>query len=92
MRLTTTRIVVLRRINHLTVSPSGEDLGMRNDLTDLPRDAALTSWFEPCHSFLADQPGSPVCAGCGWLDGEHAPAANVRRLPRRTTLPRRLAS
>jgi hypothetical protein len=84
--------VVLRRMDHLTVSPLGEDPGMRNDTTDLPGDPMLTSRFEPCHAFLADLPGSPVCAGCGWLDGEHTARANVHRLPRRAAPPRRLAS
>jgi len=67
---------------------------MLNQLTDLPGEIELTGRFEPCHAFLRDIPGSPVCAGCGWLDTEHTSGANVRRLPRRgrTTPRRRLAS
>jgi hypothetical protein len=95
MRLTTTQIVVLRRIAHLGVSRWGEDLGMLNlldDVTDLPADRALAGRFEPCHALLRDHAGSPVCGDCGWLDGEHTAGANVRRLPRRTNAARRLAS
>ena len=44
---------------------------MRNDTIDLP----LNTRFEACHSFEGEQPGSPVCAGCGWLDAEHAAGA-----------------
>ena len=32
----------------------------------------VNSRWEPCPAFSAAGPGSPVCAGCGWLDGEHS--------------------
>jgi hypothetical protein len=49
----------------------------------------LSATFEACAAFDDAGDGSPVCAACGWLEGEHEPeAAEVRALPTRT-LPRR---
>jgi hypothetical protein len=51
--------------------------------------------WEACGGFSPDSDGSPVCADCGWLAGEHTPGANVRRLPTavpKARRPRRLAS
>jgi hypothetical protein len=61
-------------------------------------DAPVSAAFEACAAFSAPGDGSPVCASCGWLDAEHAPAvAVVRSLPRRPEnrairTPKRLAS
>ena len=56
----------------------------------------VSTTFEACAAFDDAGDGSPVCAACGWLEGEHEPeAAEVRALPTRM-LPRptstRLAS
>jgi hypothetical protein len=46
------------------------------DVNDL-----VSASFEPCTSF-ASADTTPVCAACGWLDGEHEPAiAEVLSLP-----------
>jgi hypothetical protein len=51
--------------------------------------------FEACVEFSALDHGSPVCAGCGWLEAEHDHGiAEVRALPARRAAraPKRLAS
>jgi hypothetical protein len=40
--------------------------------TDL---AAPDVAFEACHAFDPDLAEPAICAGCGWLDDEHAPPA-----------------
>ena len=55
----------------------------------------VSGTFEACAEFSDPGDGSPVCAGCGWLEAEHDHGiAEVRSLPtRRTTrTPKRLAS
>ena len=56
----------------------------------------VSARFEACAAFDDAGDGSPVCAACGWLEGEHEPeAAEVRALPTRTRprrTPTRLAS
>jgi len=56
----------------------------------------VSSLFEACGAFATSPEGTPVCAGCGWLEAEHAPEiAEVRSLPARQRAPaspRRLAS
>jgi hypothetical protein len=37
----------------------------------IDRNDLVSASYEPCASF-APADGSPICARCGWLDGEHA--------------------
>ncbi len=59
-------------------------------------DTLVSTTFEACAEFGAGTDGSPVCAGCGWLEAEHeAPDADVHTLPARrpaVRTPKRLAS
>ena len=51
--------------------------------------------FQACVEFSGSGDGSPVCAGCGWLEAEHDHGvAEVRTLPapRVARPPKRLAS
>ena len=67
---------------------------LTTDLTNTDAGLAVGRW-EQCGAFAADGPGSPVCAGCGWLRDDHAESAVIRRLPtrvRRSAQTRRLAS
>jgi hypothetical protein len=53
--------------------------------------------LEPCAELRLDHDAAwPVCAACGWLEDEHAPAgpggAVVTELPRRAPWPERKAS
>ncbi|MDQ1386271.1 MAG: hypothetical protein QOG65_3650 [Actinomycetota bacterium] len=70
----------------------------RNELIDEQEEELVHTAFEACVAFFGAGAGSPVCASCGWLDTEHAPAvAVVRSLPHRVgnrslRTPRRLAS
>ena len=58
----------------------------------------VSASFEACAAFAAMGDGSPVCAGCGWLEAEHDhDLAEVRSLPtrerrRQPRAPKRLAS
>ncbi|HEV7524517.1 MAG TPA: hypothetical protein VGP92_06100 [Acidimicrobiia bacterium] len=58
----------------------------------------MSGTFEACAEFGGPGDGSPVCAGCGWLETEHDHGgAEVRALPVRRAkhsgaAPRRLAS
>ncbi len=56
----------------------------------------VSTTFEACADFGATADGSPVCAECGWLEGEHqTPDAEVHTLPARrkaVRAPKRLAS
>jgi hypothetical protein len=61
-------------------------------LNDTINEVPVASRWEPCGNFSADHSSSPVCAACGWLDGEHGPGATVHQLPNRVTPARRLAS
>jgi hypothetical protein len=68
------------------------------DLTAGWADELVPTAFEACVTFSGAGDGSPVCAACGWLDTDHAPAvALVRSLPRPARArvvrtPKRLAS
>ena len=44
---------------------------MLSDTLEVSPDQLVTSRFEACPAFSADQLESPVCAGCGWLEHEH---------------------
>ncbi len=51
--------------------------------------------YEACAEFSVPADGSPVCAGCGWLETEHDHGiAEVTTLPTRhaARAPKRLAS
>ncbi|MGO9877055.1 MAG: hypothetical protein ACLPVY_25035 [Acidimicrobiia bacterium] len=61
-------------------------------LSDPTLDQPVTARWEACEAFSSDDSGSPVCAACGWLDGEHGTDAVVHQLPGRFVLARRLAS
>jgi hypothetical protein len=60
----------------------------------------VSATFEACANYSADANGSPVCAGCGWLEPDHGDAlGELRALPVRRpagrvtrTTPKRLAS
>ncbi len=55
----------------------------------------VSASFEACGAFVTPGDGSPVCAGCGWLEPEHrAEPTEVHTLQprRRTHQPERLAS
>jgi hypothetical protein len=68
------------------------------DLTSGRADELVHAAFEACATFSGAGDGSPVCAACGWLDTDHAPAVTlVRSLPRPARArvvrtPKRLAS
>jgi hypothetical protein len=76
---------------------------LRRMQTMTPDDLAnglISTSFEACSAFGPVDHGSPVCAGCGWLDAEHAPEpagsglGEVHVLPRRRAraVPKRMAS
>ncbi len=68
---------------------------MRNDTLTLTAADHVESRWEACGGFTADGAGTPVCAECGWLAGEHATGAVLHRMPAAVTgarRPRRLAS
>jgi hypothetical protein len=61
-------------------------------LNNLIEDQPVSTRWEPCPEFSPDLAASPVCAGCGWLEDEHATDAVVHHLPGPVVPARRLAS
>jgi len=65
------------------------------DMQTIDANELVSGAFEACAEFSGPADGSPVCAGCGWLEAEHDHGiAEVTSLPTREAAraPRRLAS
>jgi len=57
---------------------------MLRDMQMIQGNELVSTTFEACAEFGPTGDGSPVCAGCGWLETEHETKAEVHTLtPRR---------
>jgi hypothetical protein len=57
---------------------------MLRDMQTITVNELVSATFEACVEFETVGDGSPVCAGCGWLEAEHEPGvAEVHTLPTR---------